>query len=184
MLALRRIEPIRGFREVKAVIETSHGTIFVDLFHREAPRTVANFVGLAEGSTEWTDGDGDSRYGPFYDGLIFHRVVPRFVIQGGCLRGDGTGSPGYRFTDEFHPRLRHTKAGILSMANGGPDTGGAQFFITLGPTPELDKRHAVFGEVVGGLEVVSAIGRLPVNGMERPQEDVVIERISVQKVPG
>lgn len=126
-----------------ATIETDKGTIKIDLFEDRAPMTVANFVNLA------TRG--------YFDGLTFHRVVPNFVIQGGDPLGTGTGGPGYRFGDEFHPELRHTGPGILSMANAGPNTNGSQFFITLSPTPHLDNRHSVFGKVTEGMEVVNSI---------------------------
>src|SRR5438876_11294665 len=134
---------------------TSEGSFKVHLFDEEAPSTVANFVGLAEGSKEWTDPrTGRKVKQPYYNGTIFHRVIDGFMIQGGDPLGQGTGGPGYMFADEFHPGARHSKAGMLSMANAGPNTNGSQFFITLGPTPHLDNRHSVFGEVVEGLDVV------------------------------
>ena len=175
MEPLVSMEPLTGIREVRATFETSHGIFWTELFVREAPRTVANFVGLAEGRL------GDR--GPFYDGLTFHRVARGFVIQGGCPVGDGTGGPGYRFADEIHRGLRHDRPGILSMANAGPNTNGSQFFITLGPTPHLDRRHAIFGRVTQGMEVVRAIGALATGRDEVPVEPVVIERVTVEAIP-
>jgi peptidylprolyl isomerase len=141
-----------------ARIETSRGVIVTRLFYREAPMTVGNFVGLAEGKMRWRDPkDGQIKQARFYDGLTFHRVVPDFMIQGGDPLGDGRGGPGYVFPDEFAPKLHHDKAGVLSMANAGPNTNGSQFFITHKATPWLDGRHAVFGEVVQGQDVVNRI---------------------------
>ncbi len=137
-----------------AVFETSQGNIVVRLLENEAPKTVANFVGLAEGTKEFTnEKTGQKEKRPFYDGLIFHRVIPQFMIQGGCPQGSGMGGPGYKFADEFHPSLKHSKAGKLSMANSGPGTNGSQFFITVAATPWLDNRHTIFGEVVEGQDV-------------------------------
>jgi len=134
-----------------ATLKTSMGDIVIQLFDDKAPKTVANFVGLASGTKEWMDPKTDEKVKrPLYNGTIFHRVIPGFMIQGGDPRGNGTGGPGYRFEDEFHPDLRHNKAGILSMANAGPNTNGSQFFITHQATPQLDGRHSVFGEVVKG----------------------------------
>ena len=134
-----------------ATLETSQGNIVFRLFEQEAPKTVANFIGLAEGTKEFTDPKtGKKTKRPFYDGLAFHRVIPKFMIQGGCPLGTGTGDPGYRFGDEFHPSLRHDKAGKLSMANAGPGTNGSQFFVTVAATPWLDNKHTIFGEVVEG----------------------------------
>jgi len=127
---------------VYAHFDTTEGSFTIRLFEKEAPLTVANFVGLAEGSKEWKDPvTGENKKAPFYDGVVFHRVINGFMIQGGDRLGQGTGGPGYKFADEFHPSLRHDRAGILSMANAGPNSNGSQFFITLGPTPHLDRRH-------------------------------------------
>ncbi len=174
---------VPGSGELHAIIHTNHGIIDVKLFEHKAPKTVANFVGLATGKRTWTDPDTfTERNDPFYDGVIFHRVIPGFMIQGGDRLGKGTGGPGYRFADEFHPELRHTKAGMLSMANAGPNTNGSQFFITEGPTPHLDGRHAIFGEVVEGMDVVNAIAQAPRNGRDRPHTDVVMQRVEIKRI--
>ncbi|MPZ18176.1 MAG: peptidylprolyl isomerase [Luteitalea sp.] len=168
---------------VYAHVSTTEGSFTVRLFEREAPKTVANFVGLAEGTKQWTDlanGAGVTR--PFYDGLIFHRIIDSFMIQGGDPRGDGTGGPGYEFGDEFHASLRHDKLGILSMANAGPNTNGSQFFITLAPTPHLDNRHSVFGEVVSGLDVIKQIGAAATDRRDRPVKDITIEGVAIERV--
>src|SRR4029450_3643782 len=152
---------------------TSEGKFTARLFDAETPNTVANFTGLAEGSKEWTDPrTGKKVTQPYYDGTIFHRVINGFMIQGGDPLGQGTGGPGYTFADEFHPSLRHDRAGILSMANSGPHTNGSQFFLPLGPTPHLDRRHSVFGEVVEGLDVVRRIGAVPTGRQDRPVKPV------------
>lgn len=150
-----------------AHLETNRGTIIIELEFQRAPMTAMNFVGLAEGTIEHSRGKGVR----FYDGLTFHRVIEDFMIQGGDPEGSGRGGPGYRFPDEFHPQLRHSGPGILSMANAGPDTNGSQFFITHTATPWLDGAHAVFGRVVEGQDVVDAIQRR--DRMER----VWIERV-------
>lgn len=166
-----------------AHVTTSEGAFTVRLFEEEAPKTVANFAGLAEGSIEWQDPvTRQPIRKPFYDGLIFHRVIDGFVIQGGCPMGNGMGGPGYKFGDEFHPARRHSKAGILSMANAGPGTNGSQFFVTLAATPHLDDRHSVFGEVISGMDVVSRIGHVPTGRGDRPVKDVVIESIKIERV--
>jgi peptidyl-prolyl cis-trans isomerase A (cyclophilin A) len=166
-----------------ANVETSLGSFVIRLFDKEAPKTVQNFVELAEGLREWTHPQTrEKRKSKFYDGLVFHRVIDGFMIQGGDPAGNGTGGPGYRFSDEFHPSLRHDRAGVLSMANAGPNTNGSQFFITLAPTPHLDNRHSVFGEVVEGLDVVKIIGRTPTGRNDRPIKDVVIERVTIERV--
>jgi peptidyl-prolyl cis-trans isomerase A (cyclophilin A) len=148
-----------------AQFKTSKGDFKLELFEDKAPITTGNFIKLAE--------DG------YYNGLIFHRVIDGFMIQGGCPQGSGRGGPGYTIQDEFHPELKHSGPGILSMANAGPNTGGSQFFITLAATAWLDGRHAVFGQVVEGLEVVSRIGSVPTGAQDRPREDVVIETLTI-----
>jgi cyclophilin family peptidyl-prolyl cis-trans isomerase len=160
---------------------TTEGNFTVKLFDQDAPKTVANFVGLAEGTIDPATGKpGNSK--PFYDGLIFHRVIDGFMIQGGDPLGTGTGGPKYRFADEFSPRLRHNKAGILSMANAGPNTNGSQFFITLGPTPHLDNRHSVFGEVVEGLGIVKKIGSVRTGAGDRPVTPVVMKTVTIERI--
>jgi peptidyl-prolyl cis-trans isomerase A (cyclophilin A) len=161
---------------------TPLGNFTIKLFEQDAPKTVANFTGLAEGTKEWTDPKtGQKVKKPYYEGLIFHRVIDGFMIQGGDPLGVGSGGPGYRFEDEFSPKLRHSKEGILSMANAGPNTNGGQFFITLGPTPHLDNKHSVFGEVVEGMDVVRKIGKVPTGAANKPVTPVTmnvkIERI-------
>ena len=150
-----------------AVIHTSAGDIHVDLYASEAPQTVNNFVFLAN--------DG------FYDDVIFHRTIKGFMIQGGDPTGTGRGGPGYKFADEFHPELQFDKPYLLAMANAGPGTNGSQFFITVGPTPHLNRRHTIFGEVVDpeSQAVVDAIATTPTDGMDRPDDDVVIESITI-----
>ena len=168
---------------VHAEFATTEGSFTVRLFDQEVPDTVANFVGLAEGTKEWTHPGTKQKMTntPFYDGIIFHRVINGFMIQGGDPLGQGTGGPGYNFSDEFHPKARHDKAGMLSMANAGPNTNGSQFFITLGPTPHLDNRHSVFGEVVEGLDVVKKIGSTRTGDRDRPLTDVVIQSVTIQR---
>ena len=166
-----------------ALFDTNQGSFTIRLFDKEAPQTVANFVGLVEGSKEWKDPvTGERKTAPFYDGVIFHRVINGFMIQGGDRLGQGTGGPGYKFADEFNPALRHSKAGILSMANAGPNTNGSQFFITLGPTPHLDNRHSVFGEVVEGLDVVKKIGAVPTGKNDRPVNPIVMNSVRIERV--
>jgi peptidyl-prolyl cis-trans isomerase A (cyclophilin A) len=165
-----------------AHFETSLGNFTVELFDSKAPKTVANFVGLAEGTIEWTHpGTGAKSRTPFYDGIVFHRVIKGFVIQGGDPLGQGFGGPGYQFEDEFHPDLRHDRAGVLSMANAGPNTNGSQFFITLGATPHLDRRHSVFGAVVKGLDVVEKIGQTPTDRQDRPTTPVVMKKVTIER---
>jgi peptidyl-prolyl cis-trans isomerase A (cyclophilin A) len=160
---------------------TTEGSFKVRLFEAEAPDTVANFVGLAEGTKEFVDPNtGQKSTRPFYNGLIFHRVIADFMIQGGDPLGTGTGGPGYRFADEFHPTLKHARPGILSMANSGPNTNGSQFFITLVPTPWLDNRHTVFGEVVDGMDVINKIGTTKTRN-DRPVTPIAIESVTIER---
>ena len=167
---------------VYAKFVTSEGNFTVRLYDQEAPRTVENFVGLAEGTKEWLDPRTNEKVQkPYYDNVIFHRVIKGFMIQGGDPLGQGIGGPGYTFADEFHPKARHNKAGILSMANRGPNTNGGQFFITLGATPHLDDRHSVFGEVVEGMDVIEKIGATATNERDRPLTDVAIQSIKIER---
>ena len=173
--------PIEG--TIPATLHTNHGDFEVELDAERAPRTVENFVDLSTGNQPWTDPEtGDEIDGePLYEDVLFHRVIEGFMIQGGDPLGTGTGGPGYEFDDEFHPDLRHDDAGILSMANSGPNTNGSQFFITLAPQPHLDDQHSVFGHVVDGMDVVEAIGSVETDGNDRPVEDVVLESVTVHE---
>jgi len=176
-------EDLRGEGTLFATLKTSMGTMIVELFDEKAPNTVANFVNLATGNRDWTHpGTREKMHNtPLYDGTIFHRVIPNFMIQGGDPLGQGTGGPGYRFADEFHPELRHNRPGVLSMANSGPGTNGSQFFITEGPTPHLDNRHSVFGMVVGGQELISQITGAPRDARDRPRTDIVLESVTITR---
>ena len=166
-----------------AIFETSQGNIVIKLLEKEAPNTVANFVGLAEGTKEFTnEKTGAKEKRPFYDGLIFHRVIPDFMIQGGCPQGTGTGGPGYKFADEFHPSLRHDKPGKLSMANSGPNSNGSQFFITVAATPWLDNKHSIFGEVVEGMDVATKISKVSRDSGDRPKKPVITEHVKIERV--
>jgi peptidyl-prolyl cis-trans isomerase A (cyclophilin A) len=165
-----------------ATLKTTMGDIVIQLFDDKAPKTVANFVDLATGTKEWTDPKTREKVKrPLYNGTIFHRVIPGFMIQGGDPLGNGTGGPGYRFEDEFNPDLKHSKPGILSMANAGPNTNGSQFFITQKATPWLDGKHSVFGEVVKGQNVVDAIINAPRDLRDRPIKDVVIQEVVISR---
>lgn len=167
---------------VYAIIKTSMGDIVVELFEDKAPKTVANFIGLAGGTKEWTDPKtGEKVKRPLYNGTIFHRVIPGFMIQGGDPLGNGTGGPGYRFEDEFHPELKHTKGGILSMANAGANTNGSQFFITLKATPWLDGKHTVFGEVIKGQNILDAIANVGRDFRDKPMKDIVIQQVTISR---
>ncbi len=158
---------------VNVKFETTLGDFTVELFAKECPETVWNFVNLAEGRQETV------KEGNYYDGLVFHRVINGFMIQGGCPEGSGRGGPGYRFEDECTPDLRHSAEGMLSMANAGPGTNGSQFFITLAPTPHLDGRHTVFGRVTEGLDIIKKIGSTRTGQMDRPVEDVVMNKVTI-----
>ncbi|MDX3387608.1 peptidylprolyl isomerase [Streptomyces niveiscabiei] len=163
-----------------ATIKTNHGDIVIKLFPNHAPKTVANFVELATGAREWVNPTtGQKTTDKLYDGTVFHRVIDGFMIQGGDPLGNGTGGPGYRFEDEFHPELKFNKPYLLAMANAGPGTNGSQFFITVGPTPHLNNRHTIFGEVIQGAEVVDKIAKVDTGRNDRPVSDVVIERVAV-----
>ncbi|MGC4960810.1 peptidylprolyl isomerase [Gordonia sp. DT218] len=165
-----------------ATLHTNRGDIVVELFPNHAPKTVANFTGLADGSQEYSQPNasgGDS--GPFYDGSVFHRVIEGFMVQGGDPTGTGRGGPGYQFADEFHPELQFDRPYLLAMANAGPGTNGSQFFITVGPTPHLNRRHTIFGEVVdpASQQVVDAIATTSTDRSDRPLDEVVIQKIEI-----
>jgi len=165
-----------------ASFETTEGNFTVKFFERDAPKTVQNFVGLAEGTIDPITGKpGKSK--PYYDGLTFHRIMDDFMIQGGDPTGTGSGGPGYRFADEISPNRRFTKAGILAMANAGPNTNGSQFFVTLAPTDWLNGQHTIFGEVVAGMDVVKKIGKVRTGPNNRPVTPVIMKRVTIQRVP-
>ena len=168
--------------ETYATLHTNRGDIEIRLFPNHAPKTVANFVELATGGREWTDPrTGQKSTAPLYDGTVFHRVIDGFMIQGGDPLGTGTGGPGYRFGDEFHPELAFNKPYLLAMANAGPGTNGSQFFITVGPTPHLNRLHTIFGEVTQGSDVVDAIATTKTARGDRPVDDVVINTVTVEQ---
>jgi peptidyl-prolyl cis-trans isomerase A (cyclophilin A) len=169
--------------KVFAHFTTSEGNFTVELFEKDAPKTVANFIGLAEGTKEFTDPKtGTKMKKPFYDGLIFHRVIPNFMIQGGDPLGTGTGDPGYRFEDEFGSGRKLEKAGVLAMANAGPNTNGSQFFITLAPTPHLNGKHTVFGEVTQGMDVIEKIGATKTTKPgDKPVKPIVIQTVKIER---
>lgn len=171
---------VPGTGELRATFKTSMGDITVKLFEKEAPRTVANFVALATGQVEWTDpATGQKTKRPLYSGTQFHRVIPEFMIQGGCPLGRGTGGPGWKFGDEIHPSLRHDKPGALSMANAGPATNGSQFFLCEVPTPWLDGKHAVFGQTIAGQELISKITHVKTAAGDKPVTPITLNEISV-----
>jgi peptidyl-prolyl cis-trans isomerase A (cyclophilin A) len=158
--------------EIYARFDTTEGQFRIKLFPEQAPKTVENFVSLAEGTKTGK---------PFYNGTIFHRVIPGFMIQGGDPEGTGRGGPGYKFADEFHASLRHTKPGILSMANAGPNTNGSQFFVTVAATPWLDNKHTIFGEVTEGYDVVKKISEVARTPQDRPVKEVSITSVTIER---
>lgn len=175
-------EMVAGDGDLQAVVDTSMGSFRLRLFEDLAPKTVANFVGLATGQIEWTDPrTGKPGEGPLYRDVVFHRVISDFMIQGGDPTGTGRGGPGYRFEDECHPQAAHDGPGKLSMANAGPNTNGSQFFVTLRATPHLDGRHTVFGEVVEGMDIIQQIGQVATDRNDRPAEPVTIKGIAVSR---
>jgi peptidyl-prolyl cis-trans isomerase A (cyclophilin A) len=168
----------------RAVLHTNHGDITVDLFPDHAPKTVANFADLAEGNREWTHPETrEKTTDRLYDGTIFHRIISGFMIQGGDPLGQGFGGPGYQFGDEFHPDLAFDRPYLLAMANAGPGTNGSQFFITVGPTPHLNRKHTIFGEVADqeSRDVVERIAAVATGRNDKPVEDVVLESVEVQR---
>ncbi|WP_158055887.1 peptidylprolyl isomerase [Halorussus halophilus] len=179
--------------DLTATLQTNHGDIEVELYDERAPKTVENFVNLAEhdpaandepapDTVTWNDPETDEVRGDaLYNDVLFHRIIDDFMIQGGDPTGTGRGGPGYQFDDEFHEELRHDDEGILSMANSGPNTNGSQFFITLGPQPHLDDRHAVFGKVIDGMDVVREIGNVPTGRNDEPKDDVILESVDVHQ---
>jgi peptidyl-prolyl cis-trans isomerase A (cyclophilin A) len=170
--------------KLHATISTNRGAITLELFPNHAPKTVKNFIELAEGSREWTNpATGQATTDRLYDGTIFHRVIDGFMIQGGDPLGNGRGGPGYKFGDEFHPELVFDRPYLLAMANAGPGTNGSQFFITVGKTPHLNRKHTIFGEVADAAsrEVVDQIATAPTAPGDRPAEDVVIESVTISR---
>ena len=170
--------------DLYATLKTNRGDIVLQLFPNHAPNTVRNFVDLAEGTQEWTDPKtGSPSHQRFYDGLVFHRVIEGFMLQGGDPEGTGRGGPGYQFKDEFHPELSFSKPYLLAMANAGPGTNGSQFFITVGPTPHLNRKHTIFGEVAdqSSRDVVDQIAATPTDRRDRPVDPVVIERVEIER---
>lgn len=182
MSSLELPENLKGEGTLYAIFQTNHGTMVAELFDQKAPKTVSNFVGLATGARTWVHPATREKKEntPLYNGTIFHRVIPNFMIQGGDPLGEGFGGPGFKFADEFHPELRHDRKGILSMANSGPNTNGSQFFITEVPTPHLNDRHSVFGRVVSGLEIITRIANVPSDrARNKPHTPVVLESLTI-----
>jgi peptidyl-prolyl cis-trans isomerase A (cyclophilin A) len=170
--------------ETFATLHTTAGDIEIRLFPDHAPKTVRNFLELAEGGREWRDPrTGTSTSAKLYDGTVFHRVIPGFMIQGGDPLGSGRGGPGYEFADEFHPELAFNRPYLLAMANAGANTNGSQFFITVGLTPHLNRKHTIFGEVTKGTDVVDAIATAPTGPGDRPRTDIVINSVTIDRRP-
>jgi peptidyl-prolyl cis-trans isomerase A (cyclophilin A) len=178
------MQDVKQGKDLYATFETSQGTLVCKLFTKEAPKTVENFVGLATGAKPWTDPNTRQPSNrPLYDGTIFHRVIPNFMIQGGDPLGNGTGDPGYKFEDEFQSAKAFDKPGMLAMANSGPNTNGSQFFITQVPTPWLTGKHTIFGEVVSGLDLVTKIINVPRGPGDRPTTAVVLKHVTISEQP-
>lgn len=171
---VKKSEHKEALDRLVANFQTNLGNFKIELYAKECPETVWNFVNLVEGRQETP-----VKEGAYYDGLIFHRVISGFMIQGGCPEGSGRGGPGYKFGDECKPELKHDVPGILSMANAGPGTNGSQFFITLAPTPHLNGRHTVFGKVIEGMDIVNKIGVAKTGMMDRPMENIVMEKVTI-----
>jgi peptidyl-prolyl cis-trans isomerase A (cyclophilin A) len=168
--------------ELTATLQTTNGDIEIELYEEKVPNTVENFVGLATGEKEWEDPEtGETKTTPLYEEIPIHRVIEDFMIQMGDPTGTGRGGPGYTFDDEFHPELRHDAAGIVSMANRGPDTNGSQFFITLGAQPHLDDKHAVFGNVIDGMDVVEEIGSVETDPQDKPTSPIHLESVEIHR---
>ncbi|MGM0372658.1 MAG: peptidylprolyl isomerase [Halobacteriota archaeon] len=169
--------------DLSAVLHTTEGDIEIELYDERAPRTVENFVGLATGERTWVDPETETEVEgePLYDDVPFHRIIGDFMIQTGDPTGTGRGGPGYTFDDEFHDDLRHDEAGTVSMANRGPDTNGSQFFITLAPQPHLDDKHAVFGKVTDGMDVVREIGGAKTDRQDYPKKDILLESVTIEE---
>ncbi len=183
-----KLNKVEGVKKMYAVFHTNKGKFKALLHHTMAPKTVENFVGLAEGTKEFTDSKtGKKVKRPYYDGLTFHRVIENFMIQGGDPVGNGTGGPGYKFDDEFHPELTHDKKGVLSMANAGPNTNGSQFFVTVAVAPHLDAQrsmkrgYSIFGQVVEGYDVVESISQVETKTNDLPAEPIVINKLEIIK---
>jgi peptidyl-prolyl cis-trans isomerase A (cyclophilin A) len=165
-----------------ATLHTTAGDVQVRLLPDHAPKTVRNFVELAEGSREWTDPrSGQASTAPLYDGTVLHRVISGFMIQGGDPLGTGTGGPGYKFADEFHPELGFTKPYLLAMANAGPGTNGSQWFITVAPTEWLTGKHTIFGEVIEGVDVIDQIAATATDARDRPVQDIVVQSVTIDR---
>ena len=177
--------PGRRIRAITARDMTNQGRIVAELYDKDAPVTVKNFVDLAEGTKEWKDPrSGETKKTRYFDGLVFHRVIPEFMIQGGDPTGTGTGGPGYRFQDEFKPNLKFDKPGRLAMANAGPGTNGSQFFITEVNTDFLNNKHTIFGQVLEGMDIVRKIARVPKDAGDKPRQPVVMQKVTIERVPG